>query len=56
MIILFAGKDTVIAQQTTTIGSTWTNIIGILLTNCFSIVGTIMGVKYASSTNNTSTK
>jgi hypothetical protein len=31
------------------IGNTWTNIIGILLTNCFSIVGTIMGVKYAST-------
>ena len=30
------------------IGNTWTNIIGILLTNCFSIVGTIMGVKYAT--------
>ena len=58
MIILFAGKDTIMAQQTTTIGSTWTNIVGILLTNCFSIVGTIMGVKYAattSSNNNTNT-
>jgi len=31
----------------TVIGSTWSNIIGILLTNSFSIVGTIMGVKYA---------
>lgn len=34
--------------DTTVIGSTWSNIIGILLTNAFSIVGTIMGVKYAS--------
>ncbi len=42
MIALFAGKDTAI------IGSTWSNIIGILLTNAFSIIGTIMGVKYAS--------
>ena len=30
------------------IGSTWSNMFGILLTNAFSIVGTIMGVKYAS--------
>lgn len=36
------GKDTQI------IGSTWSNMFGILLTNAFSIVGTIMGVKYAS--------
>jgi hypothetical protein len=43
MIALFAGKDTAV------IGSTWSNIIGILLTNSFSIIGTIMGVKYASS-------
>lgn len=34
--------------DTSIIGSTWSNIIGILLTNSFSIVGTIMGVKYAS--------
>lgn len=34
--------------DTTVIGSTWSNIIGIMLTNSFSIVGTIMGVKYAS--------
>jgi flagellar biosynthesis GTPase FlhF len=34
--------------DTSVIGSTWSNIIGILLTNAFSIVGTIMGVKYAS--------
>jgi len=43
MIALFAGKDTAV------IGSTWSNIIGILLTNSFSIIGTIMGVKYASN-------
>ena len=42
LIALFAGVDTSV------IGSTWSNIIGILLTNAFSIVGTIMGVKYAS--------
>lgn len=42
VIALFSGKDTAI------IGSTWSNIVGILLTNAFSIIGTIMGVKYAS--------
>ena len=41
-IALFADKDTQI------IGSTWSNMFGILLTNAFSIIGTIMGVKYAS--------
>jgi len=45
---LFAGKDTQFSQQASTIGTTWTNIIGILLTNCFSIVGTIMGIKHAT--------
>ena len=35
-------------KDTQVIASTWANIIGILLTNAFSIVGTIMGVKYAS--------
>lgn len=43
LIALSTGLDT------TVIGATWSNIIGILLTNAFSIVGTIMGVKYASS-------
>jgi len=33
------------------IGSTWSNMFGILLTNAFSIVGTIMGVKYANRNN-----
>jgi hypothetical protein len=28
--------------------SAWSNMFGILLTNSFSIIGTIMGVKYAS--------
>ncbi len=41
-VALFTGMDTQI------IGSTWSNMLGILLTNAFSIVGTIMGVKYAS--------
>jgi len=30
------------------IESAWSNMFGILLTNSFSIIGTIMGVKYAS--------
>lgn len=42
LIALYTGVDTAV------IGSTWSNIVGILLTNSFSIVGTIMGVKYAS--------
>lgn len=41
-IAMWTGKDTQI------IGSTWSNMFGILLTNAFSIIGTIMGVKYAS--------
>ncbi len=41
-LALTTGSDTQI------IGSTWSNMFGILLTNAFSIVGTIMGVKYAT--------
>ncbi len=36
-------------KETQLIGNTWSNMFGILLTNAFSIIGTIMGVKYASS-------
>ncbi len=36
------------SEETTLIGSTWSNLFGILLTNSFSIIGTIMGVKYAT--------
>lgn len=39
---LTTGKDTTI------IGNAWSSTLGILLTNSFSILGTIMGVKYAS--------
>ena len=35
-------------KDTQMIGATWSNIFGILLTNAFSIIGTIMGVKYAT--------
>ena len=38
----------VINKDTQIIGSTWSNMLSILLTNAFSIVGTLMGVKYAS--------
>ena len=36
------------SSETTLIGNAWSNLFGILLTNSFSIIGTIMGVKYAS--------
>ena len=42
-IVLFTDKESAIIE------STWSNLLGILLTNAFSIVGTIMGVKYATS-------
>jgi methyl-accepting chemotaxis protein len=42
-LAMLTGKDTQI------IGSTWSNMFSVLLTNAFSIVGTIMGIKYATS-------
>ena len=42
LLALLRGLDTVL------LGSTWSNMFSILLTNSFSIIGTIMGVKYAS--------
>jgi hypothetical protein len=41
-LALVTGIDTVL------IGTAWSNMFGILLTNSFSIIGTIMGVKYAT--------
>jgi hypothetical protein len=41
-LAMVTGKDTQI------IGSTWSNMFSVLLTNAFSIVGTIMGIKYAT--------
>jgi PAS domain S-box-containing protein len=35
-------------KDTQIIGSTWSNMFSVLLTNAFSIVGTIMGIKYAT--------
>ena len=45
-ITLFTGTENKIVE------SMWSNMFGILLTNSFSIIGTIMGVKYASENNN----
>jgi len=42
LYVLSTGADAKIIE------STWSNLFGILLTNSFSIIGTIMGVKYAS--------
>jgi methyl-accepting chemotaxis protein len=42
---ILSNKDTQI------IGSTWSNMFSVLLTNAFSIVGTIMGIKYATQDN-----
>jgi Fe2+ transport system protein B len=41
----------VVNKDTQMIGSTWSNMLGILLTNAFSIIGTIMGVKYSGKDN-----
>lgn len=38
----------VMGQENPILESTWSNLFGILLTNSFSIIGTIMGVKYAT--------
>ena len=39
-------------RDTQIIGSTWSNMFSVLLTNAFSIVGTIMGIKYATQDTN----
>lgn len=39
-------------KDTQIIGSTWSNMFSVLLTNAFSIVGTIMGIKYATQDEN----
>ena len=43
VFVLLLGHDSKIIE------STWSNLFGILLTNSFSIIGTIMGVKHATS-------
>jgi PAS domain S-box-containing protein len=42
----------VMSKDTQIIGSTWSNMFSVLLTNAFSIVGTIMGIKYATQDSN----
>ena len=49
-LTLFKGVENKIVE------SMWSNMFGILLTNSFSIIGTIMGVKYASSGDKGSSK
>jgi PAS domain S-box-containing protein len=44
----------VTGKETQIIGSTWSNMFSVLLTNAFSIVGTIMGIKYATQDNSSS--
>jgi len=48
--ILFAAT-LLLEIENKTIESAWSNMFSILLTNSFSIVGTIMGVKYANNKN-----
>jgi len=45
VFVLLHGHDSKIIE------STWSNLFGILLTNSFSIIGTIMGVKHATATH-----
>jgi methyl-accepting chemotaxis protein len=47
---ILSNKDTQI------IGSTWSNMFSVLLTNAFSIVGTIMGIKYATQDGSNTNK
>lgn len=46
LTVLIMGIDSKIIE------STWSNLFGILLTNSFSIIGTIMGVKYVTDNKN----
>lgn len=45
---LLYGIAIITGKETALIGTAWSSMFGILLTNSFSIIGTIMGVKYAS--------
>ena len=40
------------SKEVEIVGHAWSSMLGILLTNSFSIIGTIMGVKYASGDKN----
>jgi PAS domain S-box-containing protein len=46
----------VTGKETQIIGSTWSNMFSVLLTNAFSIVGTIMGIKYATQDSSSKEK
>ena len=46
-LTLFMGMENKIVE------SMWSNMFGILLTNSFSIIGTIMGVKYGTNSETT---
>lgn len=43
VVALATGRDTAL------LGNAWSSMLGILLTNSFSIIGTLMGVKYAAA-------
>jgi len=49
MLYVVALTNDTAESQVTLLGNTWSNMFGILLTNSFSIIGTVMGVKYATS-------
>jgi len=48
MITILYSLALVFNKDTDLLGNTFSNMLGILLTNSFSIIGTIMGVKYAT--------
>lgn len=47
--IMYIYSIAIESSEVTLIGNAWSNLFGILLTNSFSIIGTIMGVKYANN-------
>jgi Fe2+ transport system protein B len=51
ILYIIALTNNTAESQITLLGNTWSNMFGILLTNSFSIIGTVMGVKYATSEN-----
>lgn len=48
MITILYSLALIFNKDTELLGNTFSNMLGILLTNSFSIIGTIMGVKYAT--------
>ena len=49
--LLYVYSISIGSTEVTLIGNAWSNLFGILLTNSFSIIGTIMGVKYANNSS-----